>query len=131
MAGVVVDTNIVSYLFKGDSRAFTYEAHLAGHERLVSFMTLAELDRWALARHWGSPRKLKLARFLQRFLPVYANRTLCQWWAEVSHRAARAGEPIDAADAWIAATALALDIPLLTHNPEDFAAVDGLTILTA
>ena len=60
MAVVVVDTDVVSYLFKSDSRALAYEEHLAGNERLVSFMTLAELDRWSLARHWGSPRKLKL-----------------------------------------------------------------------
>jgi len=131
MAGIVVDTNIVSYLFKGDSRALAYEEHLAGKERLVSFMTLAELDRWALARHWGSARRLKLERFLNRFLPIYPDRVLCQWWAQATHRVHRAGRTIEAADAWIAATALALDVPLVTHDPVDFTAVPGLTVLTA
>jgi predicted nucleic acid-binding protein len=35
------------------------------------------------------------------------------------------------ADAWIAAAALQLNVPLVTHNAGDYRAVDKLTILTA
>jgi predicted nucleic acid-binding protein len=35
------------------------------------------------------------------------------------------------ADAWIAATALALGVPLVTNNPSDYGGVDRLTILSA
>jgi predicted nucleic acid-binding protein len=35
------------------------------------------------------------------------------------------------ADAWIAAAALQLNVPLATHNARDFEAVDGLLMLTA
>ena len=41
------------------------------------------------------------------------------------------GRPITFADAWIAAAALQLNVPLATHNASDFEAVDGLLILTA
>jgi predicted nucleic acid-binding protein len=41
------------------------------------------------------------------------------------------GRPISFPDAWIAAAALQLNIPLVTHNARDYEAVDGLTILTA
>ena len=34
-------------------------------------------------------------------------------------------------DAWIAAAALQLSVPLATHNASDFEAVEGLLILTA
>ena len=40
------------------------------------------------------------------------------------------GKPILSADAWVAAVALELDIPLVTHNPRDFAGVEGLDIIT-
>lgn len=50
---VVVDTDVVSYLFKGDSRAEAYRPHLTGNLLVVSFMTVAELDRWALERDWA------------------------------------------------------------------------------
>jgi predicted nucleic acid-binding protein len=45
--------------------------------------------------------------------------------------ARRQGRPIQTADAWIAATALHLGVPLVTHNPADYAGVSGLTVLTA
>jgi tRNA(fMet)-specific endonuclease VapC len=41
------------------------------------------------------------------------------------------GPPITFADAWIAAAALQLNVPLVTHNASDYRAVDNLTILTA
>ncbi len=43
MEPAVVDTDVVSYLFKGDTRAVGYEPLLAGRLRVVSFMTQAEL----------------------------------------------------------------------------------------
>lgn len=48
IATVVVDTDVVSYLFKSDTRAQLYRPLLMGKLPLISFMTLAELDRWAL-----------------------------------------------------------------------------------
>jgi len=33
-------------------------------------------------------------------------------------------------DAWIAATALQYKLPLVTHNPDDFNAVDNLEIIS-
>jgi tRNA(fMet)-specific endonuclease VapC len=49
-SAAVVDTDVVSYLFKGDSRAEAYRLHLSGRLLVVSFMTVAELQRWALER---------------------------------------------------------------------------------
>lgn len=45
---VVVDTDVISFQFKGDSRASLYDPHLAGHILVVSFMSVAELDYWAV-----------------------------------------------------------------------------------
>jgi predicted nucleic acid-binding protein len=61
----------------------------------------------------------------------YADEPLCRLWAEITTVARRQGKTIQESDAWIAATALALDAPLITHTPSDFAAVSGLTVLTA
>ena len=41
------------------------------------------------------------------------------------------GRPITFADAWIAAAALQLSVPLVTHNASDYRAVEKLTVLTA
>jgi predicted nucleic acid-binding protein len=66
-----------------------------------------------------------------QFVVVFADRNLCRWWAEACERARKNGFVIPAGDAWIAATALALDVPLVTHNVGDYRGIDGLNILSA
>lgn len=45
MSDVVLDTDVLSYLFKRDTRARSYRPHLLGKTIYVSFMTVAELRR--------------------------------------------------------------------------------------
>jgi hypothetical protein len=53
MNAAIVDTDVVSMLFKGDTRAVAYQPHITGRLLGISFMTLAELERWGLERDWG------------------------------------------------------------------------------
>jgi tRNA(fMet)-specific endonuclease VapC len=117
------------YLFKSDSRAEGYRPHLTGRLLVVSFMTVAELDRWALQRDWGEARRARMEQHLRNFVVYPFNRSLCLRWAEVADRARRKGRPIGVADAWIAATALEHDIPLITNNAGHYAGVEGLTVV--
>jgi predicted nucleic acid-binding protein len=115
-------------LFRGDTRAEPFRAILADTLLLVSFMSIAELDRWTLSRNWGNPRRGRLEAFLAQFTLVLPDRELCRSWAMVVDGARRRGRPIQTADAWIAATALAKDALLVTHNRNDFAGVEGLQV---
>ena len=126
----VADTNIFSYIFKQDTRAELYRPHLDGHLLALSFMSVAELDRWALGANWRALRRQKLEAHLKRYLIQSYTRALGQQWAAVMVEAKRAGRPIGVADAWIAATALHFTVPLVTHNADDFAGVSGLSIIT-
>jgi tRNA(fMet)-specific endonuclease VapC len=131
MNAAVVDTDVVSMFFKGDTRAFSFRKHLADRLLGISFMTLAELERWPLDRAWGRVRKLELARHLERYTVLPVSRELCLKWAEVSFGARRLGRPIQTADAWIAASALHYQVPLITNNRVDYTMVRGLTLLSA
>ena len=53
MNAVVVDTDVVSLVFKGDGRDEKYLPALAAPGLLVSLMTEAELERWILQAKWG------------------------------------------------------------------------------
>jgi tRNA(fMet)-specific endonuclease VapC len=130
MPAVVVDTDVVSFEFKRDSRAELYHPHLIGKLLVISFMALAELDLWALERGWGQRRKVSMEGYLRRYVVYPFNRGLCQRWAEATNSARRNGRPIQTGDAWMAATALALAVPLVTHNPRDYEGVDGLTVIS-
>jgi tRNA(fMet)-specific endonuclease VapC len=117
MNAAIVDTDVVSMLFKGDTRAHAFRPHIAGRLLGISFMTLAELERWSLERNWGLSRKLELAQHLTRYALLPVTRELCIKWAEVSFTAKRKGRPIQTADAWIAATALQYQVPAHYQQP--------------
>jgi tRNA(fMet)-specific endonuclease VapC len=131
MKAAIVDTDVVSMLFKGDTRALGYRAHVTGRLLGISFMTLAELERWSLERGWGPRRKLELAEHVTHYAVLPVSRELCRKWAEVAFAAKRRGRPIQTADAWIAASALYYHVPLITNNKSDYSFIEGLTLLSA
>ena len=130
MSSLAVDTDVVSFLFKDHPIGKLYEADLQGNTLLISFMTVAELDRWALESKWGEARRNWLNRYLEPFVIIPYNRGLCTKWAEVTVAAQARGYRIECADAWIAACALLYDLPLVTHNSSDYRGVPGLTVIS-
>src|SRR5262245_66332497 len=70
MTSVVLDTDVVSFLFKNDTRAQSYLPHLRDRQWLISFMTEAELEQWALLSSWHPKRIEWLRVFLRRFVIV-------------------------------------------------------------
>ena len=130
MDTLLLDTNVVSFLLKKDSRASAYAPHLENHRLALSFMTVAELFQWAAERRWGAERTSQLEASLRGFVVLPFDIVLCKLWAEVRARCRAQGRPISPQDAWIAATALEYRIPLVTHNPSDFAAIGELELIT-
>jgi predicted nucleic acid-binding protein len=127
---VVVDTDVASYIFKGDTRSALYNPHITSKLALISFMTLAELRQWSLFRNWGETRRQRLESFLRDYVVIHSDDHLCAKWAEVTRSSIRSGHPIDTADAWIAATALLHGVPLVTHNRSHYLGVEGLQLIS-
>jgi predicted nucleic acid-binding protein len=128
---VVVDTNVISFLYKRDTRAKLYDPHLRGMTKLILFMTLAELHNWTLRNNWGSRRKKDLENYVSnKYGVIYADEELCKIWAEIQIDTYKKGNPIDVADAWIASVALLFDIPLVTHNRRHFENVENLMVIS-
>lgn len=125
---VLVDTGVVSILFRGDGRAQFYEEHIAGRRLVVSFQTLEELYLWPIRNNWGTRRRNELQRHLEMYEVIWPNLELVRLSAELRNERERAGRRLNTADAWIAATALMLDCPLAYHD-RDFDGIPGLPVI--
>lgn len=128
MTIVLLDTSVVSYLFKGDTRATAYAPLLQGHQLAVSFMTVAELFEWAAARKWGQTRITRLEQTLATYVVIPVDIELCRIWGTLRTQQQAAGRTIAPQDAWIAATALRHRLPIVTHNPSDFQQIASLEV---
>jgi len=84
VSALLLDTDVVSFLLKRDDRAELYRPVLTGRLLVVSFMTVAELERWALTRNWGARRRARLEEHLRNFIIHPFDRALCRKWAEVT-----------------------------------------------
>ncbi|MCG8349193.1 MAG: PIN domain-containing protein [Chloroflexales bacterium] len=73
-------------------------------------------------------------RWLEQLLDHYTilpvDMDLCRHWAEVRATRSKAGLPISPQDGWIAATARRYKLALVTHNPDDYQQISGLTMIT-
>jgi tRNA(fMet)-specific endonuclease VapC len=131
VTAVVLDTNILSYKIKQHAISRLYTARLLTSQLVISFQTLAELQVWGRDSGWGEKRWAEFSQELEAVNVIYASEVTCGFFARARVSAKRAGRPIAPADAWVAATALELDLPLVTHNPSDFVGVTGLEIISA
>ncbi|MDB9493398.1 type II toxin-antitoxin system VapC family toxin [Spirulina major CS-329] len=129
MALLLIDTDIASFLFKGSDYADPYLPLLMGQELSLSFMTVAELFQWAMFRQWGDRRTRQLEQYLSNYLVIPVDQLLCREWAQVRSDRQNVGRPISPQDAWIAATALRHDLPLITHNTKDFLDIPRLRLI--
>ena len=125
---VVVDTSVVSNLFRGGDIAAYYTRRLAGHRLVVSFQTIEELWFGTYKNGWGERRKSELAQHLELYEVIWPNHELVEVCANLRTSAETAGRSLNTADAWIAATAIYLNSPLASHD-RDFSGVPNLSLI--
>ena len=129
MSLVLIDTDIASFIFKGSDYADPYLPLLSGQELALSFMTVAELFQWAILRQWGDRRLAQLEQYLTNYVITPVDQPLCREWAQIRAVRQNTGRVISPQDAWIAATALRHDLPLVTHNIKDFREISNLRLI--
>ncbi len=125
---VVLDTNTVSYIFNGGHRARHYAAMIRGQRAFISFQTLEELWFGAYSGGWGRRRMNELARHLEQYEVIWSSPELVNICARLRSESQAVGRALQRADAWIAATAILLDCPLMSHDG-DFSDIAGLTVV--
>ena len=127
MSAIVLDTNIVSFLMRGHRLVEPYRPYLEGRVLAISFMTVGELYEGAYRAGWDQQRLTALRETVKTYVTIPFSFQVCREWGAI--RSERRVRTIAVDDAWIAATARAHDLPLVTHNPRDFHDIEGLKVL--
>ena len=131
---LILDTDVASYPFKNSPRTKPFRPLRKGKRPALAFVSIAELFKWTLKRGWGPEKVEQLEAALRRYVVIPYDRDLAWAWARVVAVCEDAGRPIAPSDAWIAATALRHDVPLLTNNLKHYEAAEtmcGLQLLRA
>jgi tRNA(fMet)-specific endonuclease VapC len=126
-ASGLLDTNTVILLPSLDADALP-------DRPLISTITLAELSVGPLVATDEAERAARLAHLQQAetdFEPLPFDADAARAFGQVAASLRRSGRKTSARayDAMIAAVALANDLPLFTCNADDFAGIDGLTVV--
>ncbi|MEZ6127856.1 MAG: PIN domain-containing protein [Planctomycetaceae bacterium] len=130
MTDYVVDTDVISFFLRHDSRAEPYRPYLEGVRPVISFMTLAEIQYGAARAGWGTTRTEQMLKHLQQCIVFHETVELCRIWAQLRAEVESGGRHLSPSDAWIAATAVLLDLPLLSHNRKDYESVSSLSLIS-
>ncbi len=110
-----------------------YRALIAGRPVVLSFATVTELRFGAIDANWGELRRRGLERDLERVVIAQADDELMTRCAMLKSQCRRLGHPlwqkVHEADRWIATTALARGLDLVS-NDGVFVGTPGLSLLT-
>lgn len=97
---------------------------------LVSVVTIGELRAGVLSAGDVSTRELRLATLIGALAldPTPIDESVADRWATLRLRLRDSGQRMPASDSWIAATAMALGVPVVTQVA-DYVTVDGLSVI--
>lgn len=123
----LLDTNVCIKLLNGDNSRVI--KHLAAQQpQNIYLCTITQLELFYGAYRSAKTERnlLKLDRFFSQFSVLQIDSAAAQIAGEVRANLHRKGTPIGGYDLQIAATALAYQLTLVTHNIREFERVEGL-----
>ncbi len=130
MDAVLLDTDVFSYLNKGDTRADLYRPHVTGKAIALSFVTVGELYAWTVRKKWNAKRIAALEQHIKAAIIVPYDLELCKQYGRLKASLLDTGTVVAANDLWIATCAIRHSVPLVTHNYKHFEHIPGLQIIT-
>jgi Predicted nucleic acid-binding protein, contains PIN domain len=123
---LLLDTNIVIELFKGDEKIFSF---LQGQQTVyIPAAVLGELYLGAYRSANEQKHLQQVKGFLMRCTVLNADHGTAENYGRVKSALLKKGKPIPENDIWIAATALQHQLPLYTQD-KHFGEVSGITLV--
>lgn len=129
---VILDTDAASLIIK-KRLPVTLATKLINTQPVITFVTRAELTKWAEVRDWGPRHRDVLAHWAAEVPMLPGDEDVADTYGVLSAEAMRRGRPRPMNDMWIAACCLTHGLPLATLNVKDFgdfATYHGLELVT-
>lgn len=127
MAAVCLDTNVAIKLL---TNLDFDESLLSRYSRVcISYVVVGELLFGALNSERTASNLLHYKTFINKTTVLYSNMEVARQYAEIRVSLKKSGKPIPENDIWIAAVALAYEMPLLSLD-KHLRYVNGLTVET-
>ena len=126
MTDILLDTNVLIYLYKQDPKILQFSRTIAGKTPGISIVTYMEM----LVGSRNDEEELRIQGFLTNFEVIPENMVIARDVAvTIRHRGNKSLRAPGLADAIIGHTALFLNLPLVTNNSKDFAAFKSLKLI--
>jgi tRNA(fMet)-specific endonuclease VapC len=127
---ILVDTDVVSYIFKRDTLAKYFRPFLLHRTLAIAFVSVTQLYYGAFKANWGVGRLNQLENHIKNYVVLPYDFLLCQKCAQLRVKCESEGYRIEFADAWIGASALRFDCALATNNTRHFINIDGIELIS-
>lgn len=131
MRAIVLDTDVASQSFK--RRPAPILTRPVGFDPIITFVTRAELTKWAEVHGWGPHNWQRLGQRLAGMPTLPGGDAVADVGGVLAAAVSKRGRPRPQNDMWIAACCLTYGLPLATLNVKDyadFAEHHGLALLT-
>jgi predicted nucleic acid-binding protein len=123
MEKVILDTNILIEILKGDSKTISFVENMQ-QELCISSISAMELFYGA----FNKQEVKKLEKFITLFTIIYPDEIISKTAMELIKKYAKS-HFLDIPDSIIAATALVNNSKLFTYNLKDFRYIDNLELI--
>jgi len=127
MNGKLVDTNVIIRVLKGVSELFNLFDDM--ENLFVSSISIGELMYGAQFSKKPEDNSENYMSFCQQMKVIVPDEEVSKWYGKIKTQLKRNGTPIPENDIWIAATAMAGKLTLVTAD-SDFKFVEGLSLET-
>jgi len=126
----VTDALADTSVFIAEEQDRPMERHRVPAQLSVSIVTVGELRAGVLVADDAEDRgqRLRTLEVALGFDPLPIDQQVAEVWARLRVQLRQRGRRMPVNDSWIAATAMALGIPVVTQD-DDYAGIDGLEVI--
>jgi tRNA(fMet)-specific endonuclease VapC len=124
----LIDTDIIIYSLKGDPRVHSWMEKNQNIHKSISMITFGELLYGARKSKYPEKNIATTNRIAELFPMIEVNKGIIEVFGMIKAKLEQEGTRIADMDLLIAATAIYMDLTLVTNNTSHFSRINDLTL---